>query len=651
MKKFCLLLLLMLPALLLGGCGAAAPAEEEIDSTLYVKAVELPEDFILGMDVSSLIAEEQSGVKFYDFKGEERDLLELLAENGLTHIRVRIWNDPYDAAGNGFGGGNNDVEKAVELGRRATAAGLRLIVDFHYSDFWADPGKQQAPRAWADMDVETKAQALHDYTVDCLRQLRDAKVDVAMVQIGNETNGALCGETRWSDIQQLMKAGSAAVRETCPEALVALHFANPENSDAMLNYASKLAYYDIDYDVFASSYYPFWHGTRENLASVLNTVAETYGKRTIVMETSYAYTGADTDFSGNSVSDESAGITKDWPFTVQGQANAVRGVIETAAGVESCLGVVYWEGAWISVGTEDWESNHALWEQYGSGWASSYAAVYDPKDAGKYYGGSSWDNQAFFDPQGRPLESLRLFRLLRKGNTPEIVADAIQDTVLRVDLTERLVLPETVNAVMSDGSLQPVPVVWDVTDEQIAAMQNGGPASYVLTGTAEGMPARCALTMAALNYLENPGFESGALAPWKLTERGHADQLYVEEKLSDSLEGSWHMHFWSAKKDSVDFSLEQSLSDLKPGAYRYVISIMGGDCAATEIFAYAQIDGETAATAPMQITSYGSWDTAEFRNIELDEGQTLTVGISVKCEGEKNGAWGKIDAAELTREG
>ena len=649
MKKLCLLLLLALPALLLCACGAAAPAEEAVDSTLYVKPVELPEGFILGMDVSSLIAEEQSGVRYYDFDGQERDLLQILADSGVTHIRVRVWNHPYDEQGRGYGGGNCDAEKAAELGKRAAAAGLKLIVDFHYSDFWADPGKQKAPLAWQDMDIETKSQALYEFTCGSLKRIKDAGAEIAMVQIGNETNGALCGETKWHEIRMLMSAGSRAVRELCPDALVAVHFANPENSEAMLDYAYRMSI-GVDYDVFASSYYPFWHGTLENLASVLRQIAETYGKKVMVMETSYAYTGADTDFFGNSIGDESAGIVKNYPFTVQGQANAVRDVIETVAGLPDGLGVVYWEGAWISVGTESWEANHALWEEFGSGWASSYASAYDPDDAGKWYGGSSWDNQAFFDPQGRPLESLRLFKLLRTGNSPEVVPDAIEDAALRFDLTETIALPETVNAVMTDGSRQPVPVVWDVTEAELAAMQNGGAETYEIRGTAGGMEARGTLTMAALNYLENPGFESGDLSGWTLTERGQADQLYVEDKLADSLEGTWHMHFWSAKKDSVDFSLEQSRDDLKSGTYVFSISIMGGDAGEQESYAYVMLDGEVAATAPLRISSWGEWDTAVFSGVEVAEGQILTVGVSVKCGGVGNGAWGKIDGAVLTRE-
>ena len=181
-------------------------------------------------------------------------------------------------------------------------------------------------------------------------------------------------------------------------------------------------------------------------------------------------------------------------------------------------------------------------------------------------------------------------------------------------------------------------------------MQSGGAATYEIRGTAGGMEARGTLTMEAFNYLTNPGFESGDLTGWTLTERGQADQLYVEDKLVDSLEGTRHMHFWSAKKDSVDFSLEQSVEGLKSGSYRFWISIMGGDAGEQDCFAYVMLDGETVATAPLVIRSWGEWDTALFSHIEVAEGQTLTVGVSVRCGGSGNGAWGKIDAAALTRE-
>ncbi len=649
MKKLICLLsaLLLVPAL--AACGAAdAPEAEEVRSdTLYVKKVDgLPEDFILGMDASSVIAEEQSGVRYYNFDGAEQDVFRTLAENGVNHIRVRVWNHPYDAEGRGYGGGNNDVDKAAEIGARAAKYGMKLIVDFHYSDFWADPGKQMVPLAWKDMPIEEKTEAAYEFTKECLTKLKDAGAQVGMVQVGNETNGALCGEKTWFNIQYIMQAGARATREVWPDALVAVHFANPEKADAYASYAKKLDYYDVDYDVFASSYYPFWHGTLENLSAVLGGIAETYGKRVMVMETSYAYTAEDTDFSGNTISDGGA-IAKPWPFTVQGQANAVRSVIDTVAHVPNGVGVVYWEGTWISVGTSSWEENHALWEQYGSGWASSYAAVYDPDDAGKYYGGCAVDNQAFFGPDGRPLESLKVFALVRGGNALTPAVDAVEDTALTVDLAGTIRLPDTVNAIMTDDSRQAVPVEWDVTPEQLAQMQSGGVADYDIIGEAGGLTARCRVSMVKYNFLQNDSFETGDLTGWELTDLARADELYVEDKLTDSLQGSRHMHFWSKAENSVEFTLEQRISDLAPGDYCFSVSIMGGDSGESEIYAYARVDGETVGTALMTITSYGNWDTGVVPDISVAAGQELTVGIYVRCRGEGGGAWGKIDCAKL----
>lgn len=647
-QMICAILLL---ALLLTGCGAPAVKVNVTSDTLHVKAVEkLPKDFILGMDVSSVLAEEASGVRYYNFAGEEQDLFQTLAENGVTHIRVRVWNHPYDAEGHGFGGGNNDIEKAVGIGRRATKYGMKLIVDFHYSDFWADPGKQMAPLEWKDMDIETKTEAVYQYTRESLKLLRDAGVAVGMVQLGNETNGALCGETTWFNIQFLMAAGSKAVREVFPKALVAVHFANPENADSYRSYASKLDYYQLDYDVFASSYYPYWHGTLENLSAVLGEISETYGKKVMVMETSYAYTDEDTDFSGNTIG-AGGGVYKPCPYTVQGQANSVRDVAEAVARTPGGIGLCYWEGAWISVGQSSWEENSAKWEQFGSGWASSYAAVYDPDDAGKWYGGSAVDNQAFFDATGHPLESLKLFGLLRSGNDAPVVADAIEDSELTVDLNGVIELPETVNAVMTDNSREAVPVEWDVDDALLQTMYSSGPAKYEIRGKAGGLDAHCWVSMVEYNFLQNPGFEDGTEAPWTVTDLGKTEQLYVEDKATDSLSGSWHYHFWSAAPGSVEFTLEQPVEGLRSGRYKYAISIMGGDCGETDIYAYVKLDGEIVGRAPMGISGYGNWDTGLVEGIDYAEGQALTVGIYVKCAGEGNGAWGKIDDAMLNSVG
>ena len=338
-------IVLLAAALLFSGCAGnkievenVIPTEKIEGSSLFVKKVEdLPDDFIMGMDASSVISEEQSGVRYYNFAGEEQDVFKTLAENGVTHIRVRVWNHPYDANGNGYGGGNNDVEKAVEIGTRATKYGMKLIVDFHYSDFWADPGKQMVPKAWEGMDIETKTAALYDYTRESLQLLRDGGVDVGMVQVGNETNNGIAGETDWDKILPLMAAGSRAVREVYPEALVAVHFTEPQNNGNYRYFADILAQGGLDYDVFGSSYYPFWHGTRENLIKVLTEINQDYGKYVMVMETSWPYTPEDTDFSGNSINADSS-VARDYPYSAQGQADEVRDVIAAVTLVPGVIG-------------------------------------------------------------------------------------------------------------------------------------------------------------------------------------------------------------------------------------------------------------------------------------------------------------------------
>lgn len=646
-KTLCVVAAAVCALTCLVGCGNKKIEVKPIPSdTLFVEKVEnLSEDFILGMDSSQVPALEAAGVKYYDFDGNEKDVFQILAESGINYIRVRVWVDPFDSEGNGYGGGNCNIDTAVEIGKRATEYGMKLLVDFHYSDFWADPAKQMVPKAWAHItDIDEKANEVYKYTVESLNKLKDAKVDVGMVQVGNETNGAICGEKIWMNIYKIMAAGSKATREVYPEALVAVHFANPEKAGSYANYAKKLNYYSLDYDVFASSYYPFWHGTLENLTNVLNHVADTYDKKVMVAETAYTYTDGDTDFSGNSVSG-GGGITLDYPMTVQGQTNHVRNVVDTVVNdIHNGIGVFYWEGTWISVGTNSWEENSALWEKYGAGWASSYAKEYDPNDAGKYYGGCACDNQAFFDAEGKPLESLKVWSLLGTGNNAPLKADSIEPVDVQFDLNGEIVLPEKVNAFMTDNSKQEVAVTWKNVDYD--KMYNGGVAKYDIVGEADGMEAHCYVSMMEFNFLTDYSFEENSEA-WVATAKGAMDELFVEDKKTDSLTGALHYHFWSAAQNTVDFDLEQEVKDLQAGTYKYAISIMGGDCGETDIYAYVKINDEIVATAPMGISGYGNWDTGLIEEFEYNGTDKLVVGIHVKCSGEGAGAWGKIDDALL----
>ena len=393
---------------------------------IHVEPIEgLREDFICGVDISSVLAEEESGVVYYNEAGQEQDIFQTLAENGVNYIRVRVWNDPFDENGKGYGGGNCDTAAAASIGRRAAEQQMKLCVNFHYSDFWADPSKQMCPKAWEGMEPSEKADALYAFTVESLGEILDAGADVGMVQIGNEINNGMSGETGWPARALLLQAGARAVRDVArergQEIRIAVHFTDIADQTATLALAQKLKEKEIDYDIFAVSYYPFWHGTMENMTDTLQKVSDAYGKDVLVVENSYPYTTGDGDGTANSIG--ARDVLPEYPATVQGQAEEIRDVCAAVAAVgDAGLGYFYWEPAWLPVNV--WEkgaadadqilaANKEAWEEKGAGWASSYASKYDPKDAGKYYGGSSWDNQALFDYNGHPLESLKVFQSLQ----------------------------------------------------------------------------------------------------------------------------------------------------------------------------------------------------------------------------------------------
>ena len=257
------------------------------------------------------------------------------------------------------------------------------------------------------------------------------------------------------------------------------------------------------------------------------------------------------------------------------------------------------------------------------------------------------DNQAFFDAEGKPLESLKVFRLMRTGNETDPVPDAMEDAEVICDLNMPLELPETVNAVMTDDSRQEVPVTWNLTEEQDRQMHESGPARYTITGEAGGREAKCFVSMIEYNYMTDYSFEEDSPA-WVITDLKKADELYVEDKKTDSLTGSKHLHFWSAAQDSVEFTAEQTIQDLPEGKFRFSLSVMGGDCGETDIYAYVKTDGqETARSEQIPITGYNDWHTGVIPEFEHPAGSTVTVGIYVKCQGTGNGAWGKIDDVML----
>ena len=613
------------------------------ESSVYVEAIpDISDDFYRGMDASAVLALENSGVKYYNFDGEEQDVFMTLAQAGVNYIRLRVWNDPYDENGNGYGGGNNDVATAITLGQRATKYGMKVCIDFHYSDFWADPKKQFVPKAWEGMEIEEKADALYDFTLDSLTQLLEAGVDVGMVQIGNEINNGMSGETDVANVRKLLTAGSKAVREAAAnsgkEILVAIHYTNIDDMKKLDTLLTGLQVKEIDYDIVGLSFYPYWHGTIEDLKNAIIHIRDTYGKKVYVAENAYCYTAEDGDGSANSV-EGTDDLAEGYSASVQGQANEVRDVCAAAseAGAE---GVFYWEGTWIPVGPAD-ADNSDLWEKYGSGWASSYASGYDPKDAGQYYGGCSWDNQAMFDFTGHPLASLNVFKYLKYGATAPLAVDSIPAVTVACNIGTDPELPDTVSVIYNDRSEAQVPVIWNTDDVAAIDTENGG--NFTVSGTLEdGTEVTAAVTVDRINYVQNPSFEDSDTSMWTVNYSGETDPTDYQVKAADAHSGEVAFHFWSGSAD-MDFSIEQSFTDLEPGTYELSAFSQGGDLsddASMEL--YALVDGREL-TAPFKLTTYAEWQNPAIPEIKVTDG-SLTIGVRYKCNVN---SWGTLDDVTL----
>ena len=610
------------------------------ESLIYVEPCpKIGDDFIRGMDASAVLSVEKSGAKFYGFDGNERDVFLTLAQGGINYVRFRVWNDPFDENGNGYGGGNNDLATAIELGKRATAAGLKTQIDFHYSDFWADPKRQHAPKAWQDLNIEKKSAALYEFTKSSLEKLLDAGVDVAMVQVGNEINNGMSGEKGFINVAKLLQEGSRAVREVAKsrkkEIAVALHYThiNRENyPDEITRIAMSLKNYKIDYDIMGLSYYPFWDGTMANMQSVVKMFREEYGKKVMIAETSYPFTSEDGDGFGNAFAGKEKDLVPGYPATVQGQARAVRDVCALSCEA-GAMGVFYWEGTWIPVGKAT-EDNSPKWEKFGSGWASSYCAKYDPEDGGFYYGGGSWDNQAMFDFYGRPLESLKVWRYLRYGTKCQIKIDFIPSVEISCDVGGAVNLPSAIPAIMNNGKTEKFSVQWNQDDVKKISTQKA--AVFSIGGKVEDKNIFARFEVKSINHSKNPSFEEADTSMWKVISRGE-NPTDFQKKEADAHSGKMALHFYSEQE--MDFEISQTLEGLENGIYAVSLFAQGGDVSKDSRMEVFAISGGKEVRENFMVTTWVDWKNPKTSGIKVSDGK-LTFGARIKCNAK---GWGTLD--------
>jgi arabinogalactan endo-1,4-beta-galactosidase len=336
---------------------------------------------IKGGDVSTLAKNEAFGGAYFDAGGTRRDPLVLLRDSGMNYARLKVWVNPAD--------GFNNRTRVLAMAQRIKSLGLGLVVDFHYSDSWADPGQQNKPAAWQGLSFSQLRDAVYNHTFDVLNSLRAQGTTADIAQIGNEINGGMLwpdGSTdNWNNLAQLLIAGADAAKDVSSSTRVMLHLAEGGNNAQHRWWFDNAVSRGVPFDIIGVSHYIYWHGSLTSLRNNLNDLASRYGRPVAVMETAYGFTLAQDDSTSN-IFNSSLQQAAGYPATPAGQADAFRDVFEVVAAVPNGrgLGVFYWEPTWTAV--------------TGAGW--------DPTDPNS---GNGWENQALFDYNARALPAIGVF--------------------------------------------------------------------------------------------------------------------------------------------------------------------------------------------------------------------------------------------------
>lgn len=582
----------------------------------------LSTDFIKGADVSIMPELERNGTKFYD-NGIEQDGLTILKNHGVNWIRVRIWNNPYVVGPEGVGGGNTDEAKAIEMAKRAKALGMKVLVDFHYSDFWVDPGQQKKPDAWKNDSGDKLVDDVYAYTAKVMQDFNAQGVTPDMVQVGNElNNGMLWPEAQLTEdnpngykfLAKLLNAGLQAVHDNDKDNKVKtmIHLAGVDVNLYHTFFDNLIVKNKVnDFDIIGMSFYPFWHGTMDDLKNTMNDVSAKYNKDVIAVETAFGYTLEDADFEKNNFGTNEEKVSG-YKATVQGQATGLRDVMATVASVNDNrgLGIFYWAPDWVINEKVGWKSNG---------------------------GGNGWDNLTLFDTKGNALESMDTFNLVSDPNNqyiePQVTTINTVD-VKDVSLYSNVDLPQTVGVVYSNDAVKNMSVKWDVAKPIFAK-----PGNYTISGTVEGLAQKAIANIEVknkMNLVLNGNFENETLNGWDIV--GDSSAINLAWKQGD-VRDKCAMHYWNNKPFNV--IIKQKLKGLSDGKYTLSCWTQGNGLASKYQLFVKQNGVEM--TTDIKDDSWNRWHQTSIKNIEVKNGE---VEIGFILNGRPD-TWGSIDDIEF----
>ncbi len=624
----------------------------------------LAEDFAYGVDCSSLYEVEKDGTRFYGEDGKEEDVFKILKDGGANYARFRLWVDPYDKYGASYGGGSNDISTDIYLAKRASAAGLKILIDFHYSDSWVDPAKKWSPKAWMSIkngkptiNNKTQYKRVGDYTAHALNAFKNAGLTIDAVQIGNEVNNGMAGSDNAVSLYfaNMVRAGVETSKAIYPNVKTIVHLANVNNPSGVYKVYDNLKERNIEWDVCGLSYYPFWHGGRENLQNVMNHCAETYGKEVMIVETSWGYTDDGASYCNNQFSSTKFNAAGGYLTSYQAQASELSELADCLSKVPDSkgTGIFYWEPAWLPSENSGWITKTGYYYN-DHGYDYENESDLSSYTASSCY--SSWANQALFDYTGKALPSYKTYSLIQSGAN-EKEEEELLPTTTTFSATYNLSdgtdsIPTTAQISTNLDRLKVTSIVWD--EDELAALKTAEQGHHTIHGTLSTFEVTCDV-LVIYNYVEDNSFENqntlqgsnaneyAVKTPWDLVTT--ANGVRVEAKNEGNRTGTKYFHWWASS--SFNFTLSQKLSNIPVGTYNlstYVLTHLADEYGGySKASLFYQIGDEDKVEVSMlsKCAGYGAGMTEwSIPSITVEEESDVTIGMIVEAGAQ---SWGHND--------
>lgn len=586
--------------------GADSPHSNYVGKILMKRGLNM--EFIKGMDISFLPEMEDLGAKFLDESGNERNVFELLKENGVNSIRLRIWNEPENVPESG---GYCNLEQTIELAKRIKQYGMTFFLDFHYSDWWADPGKQNKPKAWVGLNFEELKQAVYDYTKEVLLRMDQEDVFPDMVQIGNEIRSGMLfpdGEVpNYKNLVELINAGILAVRDVSVghDTKVVIHLDQGGRFFYLRDWFDAVLKEGIEtFDIIGVSYYPFWHGTFAEFKDTLVKLVKRYGKPVIIAETAHAWRKTDDGFVGEQ-QEKIAGF----PATPEGQRNVIDLVMNITASLESDmgLGIYYWEPVVIPLEGK-------------GGWCS---------------------NMGIFDEKGRALPTLKSFQFGRTKIRKDVAKIYEPESVV-VPIGSKANLPKSIRVLFYDGSCPELSVEWEDFDiKKPGAIHIKGYIPEINRSIITEVIIKEKLEE-NYNYIPNGNFNK-ELEGWTIKCEESLVKTELHPEFIDPFPAPPVNYLFVESSVNFNFEMENTIENLTPGLYCLQVEYRGTNTTGVDVKLFARTDKDNKETTIFPTDE--DWISYEIPDILVGNGQ-INLGLRITSPP----VYGKIRNFTLTRQ-